>query len=60
MNQFHEDLKIYNDENCKDKVTIGDVITAFRKRAKQVHPDKLGDQHTAEFQGLKLAYERVL
>ena len=61
MYQFVEDLKILDiDVNLKDSVTIRDVITAFRKKAKVTHPDKVGDQYTAEFQDIRLAYERAL
>ena len=61
MYQFVEDLKTLDiDVNLKDSVTIRDVITAFRKKAKVTHPDKVGDQYTAEFQDIRLAYERAL
>ena len=61
MKQFQEDLKTLGiDIKCQQDLAIRDVITAFRKKAKLLHPDKVGDKYTAEFQDLKLAYERTL
>ena len=61
MNQFIEDLKTLNvDIKLKDSVTIRDIINAYRKKAKIIHPDKAGSDFTAEFQDFNNAYERAL
>ena len=56
LNQLLRVLKIKNDIT---NVTSGDVNTAFRKEAKNIHPDKAGDESTAEFQQLLAAYNAL-
>ena len=46
MNQFIEDLKVLEiDEADHDNVTIRDVIKAFHRKAKIIHPDKAGPEY---------------
>ena len=40
-------------------VSDTDVNVAFRKRAKVIHPDKAGDEKTAQFQELLSAYDKL-
>ena len=49
---IHEDMFL--------TLTMREVISALKKLALKVHPDKAGPEFTEEFQNLKVAYERVL
>ena len=48
--------------SCMDikRINIRDVITAFRKKAQVLHPDRAGPESTSSFQELSNAYQRIL
>ena len=55
------------DPACIEKYQIRDIIKQYRKKAREVHPDKFANAteeekkiKTKEFQALNNAYERVL
>ena len=55
------------DVNTLNTCKLRDVILKYRKKAREVHPDKAGEvtdevrkAKTAEFQELNNAYERIL
>ena len=60
-NCIQEDLKVLNLEEIDIKeLSIRDVIKAYRKTAKKVHPDTSGYDSKEDFQKLGGAYERIL
>ena len=59
--QIDQDLKILNIEDKDiEELSIRDIINAYRKLVKKVHPDKSGYDSKEEFQRLGNAYERIL
>ena len=60
-NNLKEDLVILGlEERLLEDARIGEVIKAYRRKARIVHPDKAGKESTAAFQKLNNAYERLL
>ena len=47
-------------EQTIHSIKVRDVIIAYRKLAMKVHPDRAGQEYTAEFQELGNAYQRCL
>ena len=65
--QLREDLVTLGlDDSTLNTVSMKEVIHAWRKKSKVVHPDKAGkekeeqERATAEFQALSNAYQRLL
>ena len=56
-----EDLKVLKlQDKVIENLSISEVIRAYRKLARFVHPDTSGYESTADFQVLGNAYERLL
>ena len=60
-NYIKKDLKVLNLEEIEIKeLSIRDVIKAYRKATKKLHPDVSGYDSKEDFQELGGAYERIL